>query len=676
MPRSIRPAPLLLSLALLGACAADPEPAPQVEPTPETGPCFEADLMDGIQDGAEVYTIFECFNEYGAFNELKPLVQWLTASDQAATFVSAANESMGTFDVVGGLEIAARLLSNPDDPASEAAHLYIEAVDADLLRPGVGLLREASAAMVVCEARDDRGSCSVPRLARHLLDTDLPDDLGVVLDAMSSGLTEDEREASVQGIAKLLYATSSLNHDKATSGNDLVHVGRFLLDDTTGDGAPIEQLLPYVQTLVSDDLDGDNGAGDTNPDDDNLLAALARPLAAAWRNGDLQALPDELTYLFTHDTAGDNVGWDGVNLLDELAEVLDKLGGDPTLLESEITLPGASEPTTLVEVALDTLDSLYLNGADVGEIVTQLSDTVELICEGDASNAICDLAGDALPPLTAVAQNSPALARVGLAAIYTIHQTMDVSSLLDLMSVAMKLGIMDETRGLTVASLQNELLPTTLKLVPVFIDTELGRLRPAGRAGQRVLIQLLTPVSFDGGAEVVPATVPLELARQVLHPEYPNADLDFLLGTLGARMQDEDSGLYPETLLALAGTLSDAVGNQNVDLTETLKKALDNEDLWLPAIQLLAEPELADLLTPLAGRDGAAWYLYDLIDGGTLDKILALTADILDLLTENGLIDPGTSTEDDDDAATARRAAPGVSPGAATSLPLLAESAR
>ena len=676
MPRSIRISASLLSLALLGACASAPEPEPEEQVTAATGPCFEANLMDGLSDGAEVYTVFECFNEYGALNELQPLVRWLTSNDQAATFVGAANETMGTFDVVGGLEIAARLLSDPDDPASEAAHLYIEAVDADLLRPGVGLLRESSDAMVTCEDRDNRGACSVPRLLRHLLDTDLPDDLGVLLDAMDAGLTDEDQEASVQGIAKLLYATSSFNKDKATSGNDLIHVGRFLLDDTTGDGSPIEQLLPYVQTLLSDDLDGDNETGDSNPDDDNLLAALARPLAASWRNGDLLELPDELTYLFTHNTVGDDVGWDGVNLLDELMAVLDKLGGDPTLLESEITLPGESEPTTLVEVALDTLDSLYLNGADVGEIVTQLSDTVGLICDGDASNAICDLASDALPPLTAVAQNSPALARIGLAAIYTIHQTMDVSSLLDLMTLAMKLDIINETRGLTVAALQNELLSTTLKLVPVFIDTELGRLKPAGKAGQRVLLLLVTPSSFDGGAELVPATVPLDLARQVLHPEYPNADLDFLLGTLGARMQDETSGLYPETLLALMGTLSNALGRQNVDLTETLKTALDNEDLWLPALRLLAEPELADLLTPLEGRDGAAWFLYDLIDGGTLDQILALAADLLNLLTEKGLIDPGTSTDDggETSARAAGRALP--TPSITPSSPLLAEAAR
>ena len=674
MPRSIPRCLLFLPTALLAACAAEPAPAEQAAVTPETGPCFEANLMDGFDDGAEVYTVFQCFNQYGAFEELDPLVSWLTASDTAATFVAAANESMGTFDIVGGLEIAARLLTDEDDPASQAAGLYIEAVDNDLLRPGVGLLRESASAMAECEALDDRASCSVPRLTRHLLeDTDLPDDLGTIMDALDAGLSEDDRQASIEGISKLLYATSSFNEDKATAGNDLVNVGRFLLDSTaTEEEAPIEQLLPYVQVLVSDDLDGDNAEGDANPDDDNLLAALARPLAAAWRDGDLQALPDELTYLFTHNTAGDDVGWDGVNLLDELMGVMDKLGGDPTLLETEITLPGEDEPTTLVEVALDTLDTLYLNGADVGEIVTQLEDTVGLICDGDSSNAICDLAGDALPPLTAVVSNSPSLARIGLASVYTIHQTMDVSSLLDLLTVALKLDIINETRGLTVAALQNDLLSSTLNMVPIFIDTDLGRLKPAGKAAQSVLLTLLTPADFDGtGETVVPATVVLPLARQVLHPEYPNADLDFLLGTLGQLMQDPDSGLYPETLLALMGDLQDALGNQQVDLVATLTKALDNEDLWLPAIQLLAEPELADLLTPLEGRTGAPWYLYDLIDNGTLDAVLSLTAELLDMLTDYGLIDPGTSSEGEgDDASTA--SAPDLAP----SSPLLAEAAR
>ena len=113
-----------------------------------------------------------------------------------------------------------------------------------------------------------------------------------------------------------------------------------------------------------------------------------------------------------------------------------------------------------------------------------------------------------------------------------------------------------------------------------------------------------------------------------------------------------------------------------MDLTETLKTALDNEDLWLPALRLLAEPELADLLTPLEGRDGAAWFLYDLIDGGTLDQILALAADLLNLLTEKGLIDPGTSTDDNGEtsARAAGRALP--TPSIDPSYPLLAEAAR
>lgn len=658
MPQSLS-RPLLLAplLGLLGAsCVPEPGSSGPERATPgeATGPCFEADLTDGFQDGQEILTVFSCFNSYGALDELEPLVTYLATSDEAETLVQASNETIETFDVVGGLEILARLLDAEDEPLSRAAGLFVEAMDHGLVSPGIGVAREASDAMVACEALDNRAECSVPRLALHLLDTELPDDLGTIVDAMDAGLEREQTEPLLEDVAQLLVLTSSANTDKPTAGNDLLAFGRFLVDDHAGEGAPLEQLLPHVAGLLDDDLD-DDGDLDQNPDDDNLLAALARPIAGLWRDGAIQGVPAEVAYIFQHNMAGEDVGWYGTNLLDELLLATEDLTGDPDLLEMEITLPGESEPTTLIELVLDTLDTLYLNGADPAEVVAQLEETLDLICEGEASNAICDLAGDAVPPLAALVENAPNLTTSALALAYALHQTTDVTDLLDLVFLALELDLLDEADPVLVATLQTGLLDDALVVVPVFIDTDLGRLRPAARAAQEIGQLLLTESDLDGdGQDTIPALVPLGLLRQLLHPEFPTADLDLLLGVLGQRMLDPESGLYPSTLLDLISSTREALGVVQVDVEVLARRALENEDLWLSAVTLLADPGLADLLAPVQGREGATWYLYELIAGGLLDEVLDLVASLLGMLIDYGLLDPGL----EDEPAAARVAAP------------------
>ena len=652
----------LVSLLLLVGCAS---PAPEAEdPVPATGPCFEANLMDGIQDGEEIAAIFACFNEYGAFNDLAPLVAYLADDGYAKiqSVTTAASELLGTFDVVGALEIGARLVLDEDAPLTRATDLYVEAVDADLLRPGVGLAREASAAMIACEQSDNRGACSVPRLARYLLDTEVIDDLGIVLDAAAAQVDEDARTTMLLSTATLLYSASTVNPDKTVAGNPLLDTGRFLLDDTTGEGAPIERLAPYLPYLLSDDLDGD-GDADLDPDDDNLLAAMARPLGAAVRDGTFEAMPSELIYLFRHDSDGNEVAWGEPNIVDELLAASADLTSDPTLLTDPITLPDGTE-STLLDVMLDTLDDVYLSGADVGEITTTLGATVDTICGPGSDSALCDLAGDLLPPATAAVNATPQSIHLLLGLAYELHRTADASQLIDLMMLALDLDLMNQTRDMTIVTLQIceenadrcslGALPTVL---PIIVDPTLGRLTGAGKALQRAGLILLSPQDFDGDGETnIPALVPLDVARAALNPEYANADLDFLLGTVGGLMLDRQSGLYPENLTSLLTDLQEDLGQQDVDLLQTARDALDNEDLWTSALDLGADPGLADLLVPIEGRAGAPWYLYDLIERGTLGDMLTLAANLFDKLIDNDFID-GPATE-------RSSAAPSLSPKA------------
>ena len=63
-----------LALPLIPACVEGsgmngPQLAP---PRSGEGPCFEANLTDGLQGGDEALLVFQCFNQHGAFEELAP----------------------------------------------------------------------------------------------------------------------------------------------------------------------------------------------------------------------------------------------------------------------------------------------------------------------------------------------------------------------------------------------------------------------------------------------------------------------------------------------------------------------------------------------------------------------------------------------------------------------------
>lgn len=660
--RTLLTTPLLLLLPLAGACMGPggQSGADYAEPQSGSGPCFEADLSDGIADGDEVMVLFQCFNQYGAFDELEPLVDYLTDSEILPDLLDAANEMMGTFDVVAGLEIAVKLLADEDAPLSRASRLYTEAVDEGLVVPGMGVAREAASEIMDCEEEADPLVCNPLRLARHLLDTEVPDQAVRVLDAITAGVSEDDLTAMAEGTATLLYQTSTVYPGHEGNSNDLLAVGRFLLDENPAlegerDGGacgdpldidvdeptPIAHMLPYLQYLLSGDIDGD-GASDPDPDDDDLLAALAPKIARLYDDGTLEGIPDELVYLFTHDSDGNDVGWTGENILDELMSVTEDLGTDPAMLCEEMEL--GDDTATTLEFALDTADQLYLNGADVGEIVTKLEEMVGLICDGDDSSAICALAGKAIPPVTALVDNAPNLASAALPLVYVLHQTVDIQQLIPMAGLLGDLDLMGQTRDMTVVALQSGTLSHTMAVVPVLIDPEMGRLTPAGRDAGALLAFLLTPWDPDGERrEIVPLVVPLQMARGLLYPKYPNADLDPLLGNLGRLMLDEDSGLHADKLSALLDDLSAAMGDQDVDMIEQATKILDNEALWTSALKLAEDRNLIDLLTPIVGRPGASWYLYDLIDDGTLDRILTYVAGLTDLLVDNGLVEARTA---------------------------------
>lgn len=640
MPLRRPPCPALL--VLLCACAPGSGlngPA-LPEPVSGTGPCFEADITDGLQGGDEILLLFECFNGHGAFAPLAPTVEYLAQSPLAEQVGTAVVELDREVDLAATLQTGANLLSSPDQPLQAALDVYVEAYEVQegtrtLMGSALGIGWEAMDSMAACEASADPDACSLPRLARRVLETDLVDQATLVMEAAQGAYTEEEQAAYTRTMIQVVYDnTTAAGQDQ----NPLLSLAHFMMDDGGKAGqSPIERLLPYLQYLVSRDLDGD-GSADRNPDNDDLVGGLVREYARLWRDGTLSALPDMMTTLYTTNAKGQEVGWDGVSIIDELLAVGEDLGGDPALLYEEITLP-TGKTTTMLELALDTVDDIYVNDQDVGEIVSTLEDMVADLCDG-ASNDLCDIAEDALPPLSAAARTG--ITDVLLPAVYVMHQMVDFQVLFDLSELALELELMERTQFFTRISLENGLMERSLQLFPVFVVAGDGELSAEGEAALELVDFAIRPWSADGGPELTPILVPRALIARVLDPQYPSADLDWVLGQVTLRLLDEESALHLDNLEALGAAFDAASEAEPLDPIAEARTLLANEPLWTSALQLGADRTLVELLSPADGVEGPAWYLYDLIQRDVLDRMLALAAAAMDLV--NGDSDSDTAT--------------------------------
>jgi hypothetical protein len=608
------------------------------------GPCFEVDVTDGIADSAEFETLFECLNGTGLLDPLRPLVFWLAESDAVDDVLTLASEAMGDFDVAGGLEIASRLLGDEDDPLGRVLGLYVEIYDRDLIPRFLALGRETFDAMADCEDRSgaladaEVAACSLPRLALWLLDTEVPDSALGILDevrAHEAELGEDPEGASLAELGGILVETSTrAGHPR----NQVLDLLAFFLDDGGDPGqSPLERLLPHLRYLLSDDLDGDGAsaeAGDPDPTDDDLVATIADHFARLYRDGRLQALPEQLLVLNTFDSEGNEVGWEGRSIMDELMDVMGSLGGDASMLEQEFTLPGSSTPTTLLELALDTLDDLYVNEADIDEMVETLRDMVEnQLCAGTASTELCALMEDVLPPLSAAVRTG--VGDLLLPVAWAAHQTLDFDRVFDLLDLALELDLLGRVEFFSRISLEHGMLEDTLALFPVFVHVERGTLSRAGRDGLALLRFFLSEQVYDARfpeRRVVPLLVPRELLLRLLSPEYPDADLDRVLWTLGSLLGEEEGPLSAASLSALLDELAEAVDAEPIDPMATARRLLENEALWSAALRLGADPVLMDLLCPAPDRRGATWFLRDLITRGLLGRVLDVVAAILEEL--------------------------------------------
>jgi hypothetical protein len=613
----------VLALTLCACGAGSGLDGPQFAPLPSgEGPCFAFDITDGFADGAELQTVFDCVNRYGAFQELHGLVSWLTSSDRVPPVVEALNGLLTDFDVPAAVDTLVAVLLEDRRPIDGLLSIYSELYDDALLPPVFAVAHAAASHQDACERSAEPGLCSAPRLLRALLETDLLDRLGAVLEALKREPVPEGTPALLDTLADLLVSMSAAeNPDR---GNVLLGLGAFLLEVDVDGRSPLDALLAVLRPMIEDDA---------------LVDALVAELTRADREGTLDALGRDVEVLFTYDVHGVEVGFEGPSIVDSLLGVLSVL--DPALLEEPFTLPGSDEPIVLLDLALDTLDDLYRQQADISEIVAELEDVTDLLCGSDASNELCDLVADLLPPITATIKQTEALPKLILPLVHVLHTHADLPAVLDLLEDVLAWDLLGRAEPMLRWAVENDLVDEIVRLARPLTQPRLGRLSPAGHDALYAVRLLLREHDVDG-VPVTPLAALAPLGRALLSPASPDADLDFVLTTFAVRLADEGSALHADALADLFGQLSDALPAHGLDLVALVQDLLAEEPLWTSTLHVLAAEDLIALLRPdPRGGDATGW-LRELITTGLVDRMLTWFAAIVHQLIDIGLLDAPT----------------------------------
>ncbi|MCB9745224.1 MAG: hypothetical protein H6740_21765 [Alphaproteobacteria bacterium] len=644
----MRRSTLLAALGTLGLVACIPEygqNGPEMaQPPSGEGPCFEANITDGLQDGDELLLVFDCFNAHGAFDPLAPTVRYLATSENVTDLLEVADFGLSSeVDLQAGLDSATGLLQAEEDPLGQLLELYVEIYDRQLIGRALNISLAGATQLVACEASADPASCSLPRLVRRALDTDIPDRIDALLTYTEQAVDDDLARRQTEATLRFAHGASIAAGQES---NVLLDVARFFFDDSDG-AAPIDSVLPWARYALSIDENGDD-----LPD---VVSNAAYYLAEVDRRGDLSPLPSRLYDIYTLDSEGNRVGFEGDSMLDELIAASEGMEEDAAQLVTPITIGG--EEVLPLELVLNLVRDFYEQGlgespsrraADVAEMISLVDDNIDTVCGAfGRSSSFCRQLQNIQGPAEALIETEVVF--TGLPVIYGVLQVIDLREMvlavhgkqLEQLTADELLAVMDfgdqvsaATEPLTQVSLETQQLEMTLETVNVYIDLDAGRLTEAGQQAVHVAQWAIEPLQ-DGGPEVIPALVPRDVLLGILDSPAA-AQIDWFMGNITTLMLGEaepESGLTLDNIEALQATLEEhVVPQEELDLVAEVRDILDNEPLWMAGLRLGADAELMTLLTPGSGREGAPWYLYDLIERGVLDRVLAFASTVLDTL--------------------------------------------
>ncbi len=639
---------LFLGLSLSGCNAEKPPVGPTHGEIPVgEGPCFEVNLLDGLEDGAELRTVFSCLNSDGAFAELAPLVDYLAEDPEAGFIVDLLSQGFSSGDLAAILDLAIDLLTEEANPASKLLALTHRAYEVDLFTP-VLAMAGVGAEQIAAEEEAGTGGTALD-LVRGLLEEPRLDDLLYVVEAASAPFSEEAMDALLHNVLSLALNTSTAS---GRSENLLLATADELVGGDFEAG-PLPVVLAIAQTLVGEDavfedlvfsvaeLSGAQCPSTEAPCLDGLgmrmrallaydstcLASLSGPLMD---EGDLA----HCTPVCTASEEG-TFSCTGPAVIDEVLDAALPLLGDTSLLSFSMDLGG--EVLTVEDLLTETVNELYLHFTEVrlDELITEILAVIDTLCTyGDTT--ICQVADPLRTPLAALA--NAGVLDLALPPVHALLKHRTLSGLTGLIPkdpqrLGALLALVGDTRDLQLTLLTAPLLPEDVELLDLlnaFIVPETGRPDEALRRTRELLLWLLE--RDDRGISANPRLFnAFPLVQSLLRPGNPAADLDPLLAEVTALLlsTSPDEPLSWDNLMALWEEFQPLLEEHPVDLLVLVREVLDDPALLGDALHLLADARFLDLLAPdPEGGDLLGW-MDDLIVRGVFDRILDFARNLI-----------------------------------------------
>lgn len=627
-------------VVLLAGCDLAPSPADWTDQLAPAGPCYEANLADGLDETstAELHAVWACLDRQGALAGFAPVDVAFDAETREGpaglVLARAVNDaSLEGFSLADAVDDALALLEDPA-PLWDRLDLGLE------LAYGVPRPRLVEGALpplsdgLLPPALDLAGSLATVRLDRpeafeplvELLRSEALRRLawtGALLLQSPDPVLSAAVARWPDDLAELVDATGTSGNDRwpEASGDSLRDLAVWLLVRRTEAGVtPLHALGEAAAPLLADP-----GAGDR----------LQAELLAESRAGRLADLPDTLAWLVSVDAFGDPLRGDDATALLALIRLLHDAN---TEVDCSIDLGWFSIDFSLGNLSVSLLEQLAAFDEDTavsgvgllgGLLGTSLTDdTLYAIAESGVCPTIDTQLVDDLHAVDRLADpEAEAFLRVLLAALDAFEDR--VPELVDLLSATYDLGVLPPLEELLRDAGETTAAADLVVVVEALLDPaarlDLARL-PAGMAP----VELADAWTWAGTLLVADGdgTTPLDDLAPLTDPLLADASTWLLVDRLAALVVQSDAELR-----ALPDGLPDALAEDpELAFATDLADRLADPDALRPAFVLLeAEGVRAALVATEPGPVPtlAEW---------TLDGTLQVLLDTLTVFAS--LLDP------------------------------------
>ncbi len=631
----------LLIFSLGGCDFAPSNPAWQEQLSPE-GPCYEANLLDGIDESSteELHQVFACLNHTGALRALEPLDRSLDGStrDGAVGYVVAveANKLAGTSFSIPSLLSGGRSLLSQREEWGWVLHMGLELLYGS---PYGWLGRSVE---LNSQTELDRG-----------LLTPLSSTLGVgsaaILDDDYRALQPVDSLLRSERLPQLAWTVSAIGQSSNPTLSTLNQRWAFDVSDALEKAGDTSNNRLHsqdsIRALVVAMMGDFAGRPRLSRLSDPLLPLLDDPVIEAelrsWlveAEGRLQNLPGQLADMARKDAQGNyNLGASDISALTALVRLLhagnQDISCDGNIIGFPIHISLGNLSVQLLELIATwnpntaiTVVELLGGVLDVDWLTGPLLDLVPNVCSGISPQMIEDLYS--IERLN----DSPGLSR----SLILLLRAMDghIPDMVNLLDVAYEVELLPPVEEALIDLADASLVQDLLTMVAVLLE-------PDDYFDAGYFPFGVNPLSFEDVWDILGAVLP------------PDQDGLTPLDRLGPPLQ---AALAQEGTWVAMANLGRLLGEGEAELPTVLTRldALLQEDpsfSWAPeAADLLADH---DKLRPLlvlvesdALRDAAfrteltaegplPWFAR-LQVGGTLDVVLNTISSLLTLLPEEG----------------------------------------